>query len=138
MARPRAGEWLEHEVTHWKASGIEIVLSLLEPDEISDLGLEAEAALCGDNNIKYLSYPIPDRGVPNRDEAMRFAARVSNMQKPTAVHCRAGIGRSSIMAAAILVCRGFEPAVALSAIQQARKIRIPDTKIQREWVMRLK
>ena len=29
MARPRAGDWLEDEISGWRAQGVEIVVSLL-------------------------------------------------------------------------------------------------------------
>jgi hypothetical protein len=43
MARPRAGDWLESEVDEWKAAGIDVVVSLLERDEVVELGLQREA-----------------------------------------------------------------------------------------------
>lgn len=138
MARPRAGDWLEDEISHWKRSGVSIVVSLLEREEIDDLGLGMEAVLCEENNIEYLSFPIPDRGVPNDVEAvMQFAAQISKTSGKVAIHCRAGIGRSSLMAAAILISSGVEPCAALSSIQPARGTRIPDTDAQREWVLKL-
>lgn len=138
MARPRAGDWLEDEVAHWKRSGVEIVVSLLEPHEIEDLGLQNEGPLCAESGIQYLSFPIPDRGVPNdRDMAMRFASEIAGRGKPIAIHCRAGIGRSSILAAAVLISRGINAIDALSAIGRARRTSIPDTDAQREWVLQL-
>ncbi|MEP7004497.1 MAG: hypothetical protein ABI810_00840 [Sphingomonas bacterium] len=64
MARPRAGDWLEDEIGHWQASGINAVVSLLEAEEVSDLGLQRERALCEQHGIDFLSFPIVDRGVP--------------------------------------------------------------------------
>ena len=138
MARPRAGDWLEDEVAHWKLSGVSTVVSLLERDEIDDLGLEMEASLCKDNGIQYLSFPIPDRGVPDdAGVAMQFAASIANNGATIAIHCRAGIGRSSVMAAVVLISSGVEPSAALSAIQTARRLPIPDTDAQRDWVLKL-
>jgi protein-tyrosine phosphatase len=139
MARPRAGDWLEDEVSHWKRSGVEIVISLLERDEVDDLGLGAEAMLCKNNGIEFLSFPIPDRGVPNDvDRAMHFATEIAEKSNAVAIHCRAGIGRSSIVAAAMLIAKGIAPAAALSAIENARGLPIPDTDAQRNWVMSLR
>lgn len=138
MARPRAGDWLEDEIAHWVRSGVGIVVNLLERDEIDDLGLELEAALCEGSGIEYLSFPIPDRGVPNDVEAvMGFAEEVVGKGKSIAIHCRAGIGRSSIVAAAILVSGGLDPNDALLAISKARGLPIPDTDAQRDWVLKL-
>lgn len=46
MARPRAGDWPEDEIAHWRRSGVGLVVSLLERDEIDDLGLKMEAIRC--------------------------------------------------------------------------------------------
>lgn len=138
MARPRSGDWLEDEIAHWRRSGVNVVVSLLEREEIDDLGLAMEAALCEDNGIQYLSFPIPDRDVPDDAAvAMRFAASIANKGAAIAIHCRAGIGRSSVMAAAVLISSGVEPSAALSAIQMARRLPIPDTDAQRDWVLKL-
>lgn len=138
MARPRAGDWLEDEIAHWKRSGVAIVISLLEPEEVADLGLQDEAALCAQNGIEFLSFPIADRSIPvDTAEAVRFAATAGAAGKPVAIHCRAGIGRSSIMAAAMLVSDGVGPAQALAAIAEARRLPVPDTEAQRNWVLAL-
>lgn len=74
MARPRAGDWLEDEVAHWHRAGVEIVVSMLKPDEVEELGLEAERAQCERHGIAFLSFPIQDRGLPeDRSEILRFA-----------------------------------------------------------------
>jgi protein-tyrosine phosphatase len=137
MARPRAGDWLDDEIDHWKRSGVEIVVSLLEPDEVADLGLEDEAAICTRNGIDFRSFPIADRTTPDAAKAMRFAAAAGIVGKPVAIHCRAGIGRSSIMAAAMLVNDGISPDAALAAIAKARGLPVPDTDAQRRWVLAL-
>jgi hypothetical protein len=40
MPRPRAGDWLEDEIASWKEAGIDTVVSLLEREEIAELGLD--------------------------------------------------------------------------------------------------
>jgi hypothetical protein len=54
MARPRAGDWLEDEIAYWKHSDVGVVVSLLEREEIDDLGLRMEKPLCEDRGIEYL------------------------------------------------------------------------------------
>jgi protein-tyrosine phosphatase len=106
---------------------------------VDELGLAMEATLCGQNDIEFLSFPIPDRGLPkDADMAMSFAAYVASKGKPIAIHCRAGIGRSSVMAAAVLIAKDITAATALSAIEKARGSPIPDTDAQRDWVMKLR
>jgi predicted protein tyrosine phosphatase len=138
MARPRAGDWLDDEISGWRAHGIDIVISLLEQEEVSELGLQREAGLCRELGMEFLSFPIPDRGVP---ESLRDALALTQAVatkigegKAVAVHCRAGIGRSSLIAACALVCSGCDPAVAFEVIGKARGVSVPDTEGQRDWV----
>ena len=138
MARPRAGDWLEDEIAHWLASGVSAVVSLLETEEVSDLGLQRERALCEQHGIDFLSFPIVDRGVPaSMREAKAFAetllGRIANGQA-VAIHCRAGIGRSSIIAGSVLVLDGLSAIEALAAIATARRTPVPDTDAQRLWL----
>lgn len=73
MARPRADDWLEVDVAEWKTSGVDLVVSLLERDEVSELGLQEEADLCWASGIEFISFPIPDRGVPEIQQALKIA-----------------------------------------------------------------
>lgn len=138
MARPRAGDWLEDEIAHWRSAGIATVVSLLERHEIDDLGLEDEAALCTKAGIQFLSFPIADRGLPSDCRAFdAFIHEMASNSAPLAIHCRAGIGRSAIVAAALLVRRGIAPALAIEHISLARGTRVPDTEAQRDWILQL-
>jgi len=138
MARPRAGDWLDDEIGNWRASGIDVVVSLLEAEEVSDLGLQHERALCEGHGIGFLSFPIADRGVPaSMREAKALAeallGRIADGQA-VAIHCRAGIGRSSIIAGSVLVLDGMSADDALTAIAAARRTPVPDTDAQRVWL----
>ena len=139
-ARPRADDWLEAEIAEWKREGVNVVISLLEREEVLELKLQREAELCQSNGLEFISFPIPDRGVPETmDGVMRLARSigdgVAHGRSSVAIHCRAGIGRSSIIAATMLVCSGVEAARALVSISEARGLTVPDTEEQRHWVM---
>lgn len=140
MARPRAGDWLEDEVAGWKAEGIDTVVSLLERDEITELGLGEEGALCGGERMEFISFPIPDRGVPDSAPAVRDLARsLANKLREgnnVAVHCRAGIGRSSLVAACVMISGGSTAQGAFDQISAVRGVQVPDTEEQRAWVER--
>jgi protein-tyrosine phosphatase len=139
MARPRAGEWLDEEVAGWKAADVAVVVCLLEKSEIDELGLGDEGTFCRRRGIEFLSFPIPDRGHP---ESMRqtetFARAIAANLKggsTVAIHCRAGIGRSSLIAACTLVGLGFDATTAFDLIANARGLKVPDTEEQRNWVI---
>ncbi len=138
MARPRSGDWLEDEIAHWQRSGVEIVVSLLERDEVEELELNREPILCERHGIEFRSWPIPDRGLPHDPAAFRqFAGELAGSGKSIAIHCRAGIGRSSVLAAAIMVHAGESAEPALAAIADARGVPVPDTDEQRDWIAAL-
>jgi len=79
------------------------VVCLLEKDEIDELGLGDEEALCRRRGMEFVSFPIPDRGLPKTREQTEALARTIAMKlkdgAAVAVPCRAGIGRSSLLAA---------------------------------------
>jgi len=139
MARPRAGEWLEDEIAGWRAQAIDVVVSLLEHSEVAELGLRDEPKLCQARDMEFVSFAIPDRGVPaSVRDARALAHRLAGMlrdDKAVAVHCRAGIGRSSLIAACALVCTGVEPSIAFDRIAETRGVAVPDTDEQRDWIV---
>jgi len=51
-------------VAGWKTERIDTVISLLERDEVEELGLGPEAGLCSREGMEFVSFPIADRGVP--------------------------------------------------------------------------
>jgi protein-tyrosine phosphatase len=51
-----------------------------------------------------------------------------------AVHCRQGIGRSGMIAAAVPVKHGSAPDDSIRPIRDARGLPVPETPEQRDWV----
>jgi len=141
MPRPRGGDWLEDEIRSLKASGTDAVVSLLENQEIEELDIVKEEAICESNGISFLSFPIKDRDVPSStQETLKFAQSICNLLgtgKHVVIHCRAGIGRSSVIAACVLMMSGVDVDVAFLRIESARGCLVPDTPEQREWVAQL-
>src|ERR1700733_6459040 len=64
MPRPRGGEYLADEIEGLTRLGVETVVSLLEPHEIRELDLAQAESLCVAAILQFISFPIPDRGVP--------------------------------------------------------------------------
>ncbi|MCY1080228.1 phosphatase domain-containing putative toxin [Archangium lansingense] len=141
MARPRAGDWLADEVQGLRDSGVDGLVSLLTPEEEAELGLQGEHQACENAGLRFLSLPIADRGVPPRDAAtLGFLRQVRDEVRAgssIAVHCRMGIGRSSLVAASVLALLGVNPDEALQRLATARGLPVPDTEEQRQWVLHL-
>lgn len=140
MPRPRGGEWLEDEILGLKRFGISILVSLLTPEEDSQLGLEQEAVLARRHGLQFFSHPVPDRDVPSSPRETWALARTLAERFATgsqiAVHCRMGIGRSPLLLACILVSRGMSLEDAWTTIGDARGCMVPDTIEQRDWLAR--
>jgi protein-tyrosine phosphatase len=138
MPRPRAGDWLRDEIASLRAEGVDLLVSLLTPYEVEGLELQAEAELCAAFGIELVSYPIEDMRVPpSLAETHTLVARLLaalRAGRGVAVHCRAGIGRSSTIAACVLVAAWLAPDEAFARITAARGVELPDTDEQRAWV----
>jgi len=138
MAKPVAGEWIDEEFRGLAAAGIRRVVSLLEPREAHELGLADEELLCAMHGLEFVSFPLPDRGLPHSVQA--FATFTKNLYHQlagglsTVVHCRAGIGRSGLLAAGVLLHAAFEPEEAFAHISKCRGVEVPDTEEQRQWL----
>ena len=136
MARPRAGDWLVDEMRALRAAGVDLVVSLLTDDEVRELELEGEAEACTVAALRFQSFPIPDRSVPALNaQTLSFVSglRVElSSGRSMAIHCRMGIGRSSLIAAAVL---GMDPEEALRRLSSSRGLAVPDTAEQRQWII---
>ena len=137
MPRPRANDWLDDEIGGLQSLGVGAIASLLEPTEVTELGLQDEAEITRRRGLAFFSFPIPDRGTPRNLLAFREFVRDLAMQVQSgiglAIHCRAGIGRSGITAAATLVALGHDHSLAFELISSARGLRVPDTGSQIKW-----
>ncbi len=79
MPRPRGGDWLEDEIRSWRNSGVDLVVSTLTKEEITELDLSREADLCRSNGMEFILFSIPDRGLP--PSAQSTAEVLRSMEK---------------------------------------------------------
>ena len=138
MARPRSGECVKDEFTGLYELGISHVVSLLEVGEAYELDLADEDSHCSEVGMSFESFPIEDRGVPSSAEDLsRLVCGIYHRcvaGEGTVIHCRAGIGRTGLVAASVLLHCGYEVGDALRLISVARKVQVPDTPEQVEWL----
>lgn len=140
MARPRGGEWLTEDIASLQGEGVHVIVSVLTADEMEELGLANEEAACAKAVLSFCSFPIEDRMFPA--DLTAFKELVERLYRelragiPIAIHCRAGIGRSSLVAACLLIRWGFAAEKALTMIEKARGFPVPDTLEQRLWIER--
>jgi protein-tyrosine phosphatase len=139
---PYGGSILEDELHEIARSGIQTLVSLLEPDEADWLGLAEEKALAEQLGMHFLSYPIEDVHVPAnvfmfRNFVSGLADRLRAGER-IGLHCRGSIGRAPLTAACTLIHLGWKAKDALEAIQTARGCKVPDTTEQLRWVLKYK
>jgi protein-tyrosine phosphatase len=121
-------------------AGVDVLVSLLDDAEVHELHLDDEHRLAEADGMTFRRLPTADQSVPDRAATMAMAAAVAADLaggREVAVHCRTGIGRSSTLAAAVLVHEGLTPEDAWQLIGAARGLPVPDTEEQRAFVRSL-
>jgi protein-tyrosine phosphatase len=140
-SRPRGGDWLDDEIQSWRRAGIDVVVSLLEDDEAIQLELLRESEVTEAENLRFVSFPIPDRGVPaSRSDALAvLRGIVASLEdgKNVVVHCRQGVGRAGMVATGALVISGVGIEKAIETVSAARGLTVPETPDQLLWIHRL-
>ena len=140
-ARPRGGDWLDDEAGGWRRAGLDVMVSLLEQEEAAQLDLADEDRAAAAKGVRFVSFPIPDRGVPASTQ--RTVALLNDIVaalddgKNVAIHCRQGIGRSGLIAAGALVTAGMGADKAIEAVSAARGQTVPETTAQHRWIHHL-
>jgi protein-tyrosine phosphatase len=139
MGRPYIEQHEAASLANVARLGIQQVVSLLESGEARHLGLDAErfeARACG---MGFVSFPIADMGTPRSVE--EFAEVTHTLFRRidsginTLVHCRAGIGRSGLFAAGMLLYAGMDAEQAFAHVGKMRGLRVPETLEQHAWLV---
>ena len=139
MACPTLDAEAPASVANIARLGIKLVVSLLEPGEARTLGLEGERLEARAHGMEFISFPIPDMGLPA--SVTEFASITKtlfaqvNDGSNTLVHCRAGIGRSGLLTAGVLLHAGMNPEEAFAYVSKMRGIRVPETPDQHDWLV---
>ena len=139
---PYGGSILKDELREIARSGVQTLVSLLEPDEADWLGLAEEGAIAEQLGMHFISHPIQDVHVPVNVHLFRkfvsgLAERLRAGER-IGMHCRGSIGRAPLTAACTMIHLGWDAKDALEAIQTARGYEIPDTAEQLRWVLKYK
>ena len=106
MPRPRGGDWLEGEILGLKDDGVDIIVSMLTPEEEVYLELEREGATARRQGLTFYSHPVWDRGIPE-DPAPTCPAAPAMFRKGR--NSSIGIGNNVVelfsAAISVTVCR---------------------------------
>jgi protein-tyrosine phosphatase len=136
--RPRGGDWLDDEMSAWRQAGVDVVVALLTPDEVTEFELEREADAAERVGIRFRTFPIGDREVPAsrsgfRDLVNEVAGELGAGRR-VLIHCRQGIGRAGLVAAGVLIAAGIDADDAVARLTAARGRPVPETPAQGRWL----
>ena len=135
---PGGGDKLQEELQGWHSLRVHTVVSLLTNEEVNELDLQEEEQLCRKYMFEYIQFPIKDMGVPHDTAGISALIEKLNFRLETAntvlIHCRGGIGRSSIIAGALLLRRAHTLENAMKKISEQRGCEVPETEGQKQWL----
>ena len=122
----------------WGASGI---VTLNEPDELDGLGVGDLGGHIMDTGFWWRQLPIADFDVPDTSfedswsvEGKQLAASLIAGER-VILHCLAGLGRTGMIAARLLVDMGMSPQLAVAEVRKVRP-RAIQTDEQEKYVHR--
>ena len=126
-------------ISDMATGGVRQVVSLLQPGESRELGLVNEEALVNAQSMEFVSFPIPDMGLPESvNDFARLSQKLFHQVEAginTLIHCRAGIGRSGLLAAAVLLHGGRSVQQAFTQVSHMRGCQVPETAQQGDWLL---
>ena len=138
MPKPPSGMQLKPYIEFLKSIEVDCVVSLLQQAEIEQFSLTQEGVECREQNIAFINFPIQDHSVPQFflpfNQLIEKLSEELKQDKTIAIHCYAGIGRTGITAASLLIKNGVQVDLALMELSKTRGLRVPETLEQITWL----
>ena len=137
-----SGRWnrdLAKDLGDIKKWGAKHVLSLLEPNEYSELQIPDLAEEIQANGMNSYRLDTRDRGVPGDSDSRpwkdvaRECLRNLALGESVLIHCKGGLGRTGTFVAGLLVENGVDPDMAIATIRKVRPGAI-ETPVQEQWI----
>ena len=109
----------EDELPDLYSAGVRAVVGLLN--------IPSDAAVFESAGFAFLCLPVPDGGAPTLEQAtefVRFVTEQRTAQRPVAVHCEAGLGRTGTMLSVYLIAQGDNAEAAIRRIREVEKVAV--------------
>lgn len=130
---------LAQDLASIQAWGAGALLSLVENHEFSRLGVPGFAQAIAQTPLRWLHMPIADMQVPSAATHAAWRAQGPTLLQAlhqgerVLVHCAAGLGRTGMLVAKLLVLQGVAAEDAIAQVRLARPGTI-ETEAQAHWV----
>jgi protein-tyrosine phosphatase len=138
MGRPHA-RTLDRTLRRLRREGVTAVVSTLTETEARGYHLLDEWRACKEAGVEFFWLPVVEFDVPDDDDARELVPRVAERIERgghVVVHCRLGLGRSPMIASALLIELGFGVTDAMWAVSTGRGRPVPTRPAQRAWLRR--
>ena len=123
---PGSAAALEADLTLLASNGATDLVTLIGEDEREKLGVSALQQLAMDKGLSWREFPITDRTAPTSGRQAEFDQLLDELLadlaagQRIAIHCQAGLGRTGLLAASLLVRSGTGPDDAIALVRSAR------------------
>jgi len=94
---------------------------------VSLLNIPSDAPVFESAGFAFHYWPVPDGGAPTIEQATEFVCFVNEQlvgNRPVAVHCEAGLGRTGTLLAAFLISQGDRAERAIQRVRAVEKVAI--------------
>ena len=121
--------------------GADVLVSLMEDHEYDLLAVPDLRARARDVGLEVRHFPIADESVPPAWQDDAFAALVAGIRRAlddgrrVVVHCRGGVGRSGLVAAAVATTYCDDADAAIARVRRAQRFAV-ETDEQEAYVQR--
>ena len=119
---------LDHLAGHYRTR---LLVCLLEDHELVSLQITSLALEAEKRSMRIARLPIRDGGVPSSIGPL--VELITNIRAEAArggrvvIHCRAGLGRTGVVAGGVLIAEGKSARVAIDILHQVRSPSSPET-----------
>ena len=136
---PAGGRALKDELKMLLEEEEFCLVSLLTEKEEKRLGLSKEKALCKELGIRCIKFPIVDMSVPPYKIYVAFIEHLYSISEEAdriLIHCRAGIGRSSLIALGMMTRHGMPLEQSIQHVSRIRRFHVPKSISQKRLLVK--